>query len=103
MAAPGEGPWLCRVPPNLQEGHMVVVTGHCCMGLYDLTCKVIQIFPHTGEVSVRYDGGDDPRDAMLWTVRGDRLICRPRRTPRVPSHLADFQCAEYQKCWYPQP
>ena len=83
MAAPGQGPWLCRVPPGLQVGHLVVVTGHCFMGLYDLTCKVIQIFPN-GEVSVRYDGGDDPRDAMSWTVRGDRLICLPCWFPPQP-------------------
>ena len=99
---PGQGPWLCHVPPGLQVGHLVVVDGYCFMGLYNLTCKVIQIFPN-GEVSVRYDGGDDPRDAIDFTVRGDRLTCRPRRTPRVPSHFADFQCAEYKKCWYPQP
>ena len=62
MPPPGQGP-MSPLPPGLQEGHLVVVAGHCFMGLYDLTCKVIQIFPN-GEVSVRYDGGDDPRDAM---------------------------------------
>ena len=70
MPPPGQGP-KSPLPPGLQERNWVDVAGHCFMGLYDLTCQVIQIFPN-GEVSVRYSGCGDPRDAMSFTVRGDR-------------------------------
>ena len=98
------------IPPGLKEGDFVLVAGDCGMLGENLKCHVIQIFPN-GEVSVHYPGHSNPADAMSFTVRGDRLTIieppqepdtgsrRPRRTQRVPSHLEDYACAEYKKCW----
>ena len=112
MPPAGQGP-MSLIPSGLKEGDLVLVNGHCFMGLHDLKCQVIQIFPN-GEVSVHYPGHSNPADAMSFTVRGDRLTIieppqepdtgsgRPRRTQRVPNHLRDYACGEYKKCWFPK-